>query len=164
MGMANKIIIMAVGDKEAIYRSVQCNNKSDVDNYKYENGQLHFSSQIFRDRFKKPSVDRATLCNNDPTYTQVSESDGVVELIVQDVRKITNITYLTPSGPEKGTLIDYQIDVIERPEEDNDAHAQIESQPEFKSPRTFKRMQEMLAILASSAGWKILPEDLRKIN
>jgi hypothetical protein len=165
--LVNVIALMVVmnddilDNDELIFRSVPCNSRSVVESYKISDGRLRIGSQAFRDREKKPSVDRAKLCNNDPTYTQFDESDGVISLVTGDVRQIKGITYTLQSG-SGNNIIEYDIDVIYRPISDNPAHAQIEPSPEFLKSSTFKKLQERLALLASNSGWLIPPEDLRE--
>lgn len=104
----------------------------------------------------RPSVDLAMLCNHDPVHTQMDSTDGVIELIIGRVRQIKNIRKIAGND-----TIEYDIDVIPRPKESNEAHAQIEPSPEFSSGSTFKKLKERLAILVSEAGWKIQPSELR---
>jgi len=147
---------ISVKDDELIYRRVACNTQSPVEFYRVENGILRVSSQAFRDREKRPSVDLAALCSSNPAHTQIDPTDGVIELIIGRVRQIKNIRKIVGND-----TIEYDIDVIPRPIESNEAHAQIEPSPEFSSGSTFKKLQERLARLASDAGWKIYPSELR---
>ena len=43
---------------------------------------LGFAPAAFRDRYKKPSVDRAKLKGFDPYLSRLDKTDGVVSLIV----------------------------------------------------------------------------------
>lgn len=137
-----------------MYRCVFCDNKQ---LYSFKEGKLVVSSQAFADRGQKPSVDRALLCRNHPSYTQKTFQDGVVSLVCNEVRKI-DLAQKDSKGKEK---FKYAIDVIARPLSDNVAHAQIEPSPEYQTRSVFRKLRERLAILASQREWEIVPENLR---
>src|SRR3954454_11694755 len=54
-------------------------------------GRIELSSQLFADRERRASVDRAKLCNSDPSYTQQDFADGVIAVLASDVRGITGL-------------------------------------------------------------------------
>src|SRR5437660_8074354 len=98
-----------VANDELLYRSVT----RDV-GFRDENGKRRPGSQAFADRQRKPSVDRAKRCNNDPTRTQMSPTDSVVSIFAYEVRGITNIV----GRDEHGQEYPYAIDVIPDPRPD----------------------------------------------
>ena len=132
-----------VEDDEELYRSIR------EGQYTIENGILRPNSQAFSDRYKKPSVDRANLVGNDPEQSKKSETDGVVSIVVTQVRETT--------------IEDYQLNVISRPIinhetlPDNPAHAQIEPNKEYTSDKHFRKVIQRLSRLAEERGWLIEP-------
>ncbi|MCC6453729.1 MAG: hypothetical protein IT328_02175 [Caldilineaceae bacterium] len=121
-----------------------------------DTGELRVTHTAFSDPQNKPSVDRARLCSNNPSWTQQDdERNGVVFLLAHEVRAIADI--ITNSNPP----IKHQIDVIHVPEEDNHAHAQIEPAPVISSKGTFRRLRVSLAFLANRRGWLIKPLEYR---
>jgi hypothetical protein len=154
----------SVSDNEIIYRCVFHGRNL----YRTKNGQLQISSQAFADRNQMPSVDRALLRNHQPSQTQKSSDDGVLSLVVLDVRQIDTVRQLDA----KGNLVQqHKIDVVPDPtigkvgEADNPAHAEIRPTPAYQTKSVFKKLQESLAKLATERieqkGWEILPSDLR---
>lgn len=129
-----------VEDDEVLFRSVErllWKQKND--------GEYYLSSQAFADRNCRPSVDRAKLCDHDPSYTQFRPSDYVCSLIAEDVRNIDTVV----KHDRKGTpCIQHNIDVEPVPRSDNDAHAEIYAVPEISGGRLFQRLLERLAYLA----------------
>jgi hypothetical protein len=104
----------------------------------------------------EPSVDRAKLCNNDPTHTQHEPKDGVISLIARDIRAIGTVEQYDKKGHLEYT---HTIDVIpdpiknQPPLPDNPAHAFAE--PEYRNEKTFRRLKQALA--RSRRGWEIEP-------
>jgi len=145
-----------VTDDEKLYRRIPNNPKL----YTVENGITRFSSQAFNDRKMEPSVDRAKLCNNDPTHTQHDSSDGVISLIAGDIRAIGTVEQYDKKGHLEYT---HTIDVIpvpiknQPPLPDNPAHASIIAEPEYRNEKTFRRLKQALARLATRRGWEIEP-------
>lgn len=147
-----------VSNDEVLYRRVPndpLNFSTSID------GILQVDSHAFMDPSQQISVDRAKLCNFDPTYTQNKNSlNGVVKLVAQDIRKIDDIEHGT-------THAQYGFDVIPAPVknhpeiEDNLAHAEIWSDPRNMSKNVFRRLRRALAMIANKYGWLILPEDAR---
>jgi len=145
-----------VTDDELLYRSVS------KDSYEYSvtKSTIKISSKAFFDRYMSPSVDRATICGNNPNSTLKSPNDGVVGLIAGDIRGISET-----QNDSKGQPISvYKIDVLPRPTEENPSHAQIEPSPEYKNNAPFKRVVEKLALQATiriqQYGWEIEPPEL----
>ena len=147
-----------VRDEEVLYRCIFFDSKNW---YRIEEKTASISSQAFADKEMCPSVDRASLCDNDPCYSQKDEKDAVVSLITQDVRLLKNVIQNNSKGELEFT---YKIDVLPRPCENNQAHAQIEPSPEYKNQTPFKKLRERLAYLANQRGWEIKPYELRHIN
>jgi hypothetical protein len=140
-------------DSEILYRCIFYGRNW----YKHEQGRLLISSQAFSDRNFQPSVDRASLRRNNPCLTQCDSKDGVVSLLTCEVRLID-----VSQNNEKGNPIHpYKIDVVPRPMDTNDSHAQIEASPEYKNKAPFRKVQERLAYLANQRSWEIFPHDFR---
>jgi hypothetical protein len=148
----------SVADNELLYRCVFYKTSDGTKTYKVEGDKAYVSIYAFRDAASAPSVDRALLCRQNPTYTQKNTEDGVVVLICQDVRLIDSVVQKDSKGKEEFT---YKIDVLPRRLPDNDAHAQIEPTPTYRSKSVFRKLLERLAFLANQREWEILPWDLR---
>jgi hypothetical protein len=144
-----------VGDEEVLYRCVFY----DKNWYQIQGNTATISSQAFTDRGMCPSVDRADLCDNNASYSQKDEKDAVVSLITKDVRLIDSVIQNNPKGEPEFT---YKIDVLPRPCEENQAHAQIEPSPEYRNNKPFRKLLERLAYLAKQRGWEIEPYELRQ--
>lgn len=146
--------IQTVLDDETLYRSVPIGHnlyRTDPD------GRWRLSSQAFNDRTKEPSVDRAALCDNDPTRSQFRSTDGVVKVYAKEVRSISGIS--GSGGETAGHTVIYDIDVVPVPLPENPAHAVIKPSPAYKSGSVFKRVLEALAGHATRHGWVIPPGD-----
>jgi hypothetical protein len=146
-----------VRDEETVYRRIPHGTPNGNKFYSITNTTVKISSQAFTDREKCPSVDRAVLCDHDPSYSQISSDDGVVSFLCNQIRAIDNIKYAPGTAQE----VVYKIDIIWRPIESNKAHSQIEPSPEYKNEKVFRRLRERLAYLANERGWEIFPVDLR---
>jgi hypothetical protein len=158
MAVATRVVAKTlVDDLEHLYRRVESGR-----NYcKKENDGWRISSSAFDDRHLKPSVDRASLRDNDPVKTQIDRQDGVALLIASEVRQISK-QGLDPEPQEGGSkLVTYHVDVLHRPEPENPAHSQVEPTPPYKTPSVFKRIREALARLAAKRPWLIEPEEIR---
>jgi hypothetical protein len=142
-----------VDDDEVLYRRVPHR----PNHFRHENGRIRVTSQAFSDRRFRPSVDRATLCGNDPTSTQTDPTDAVASLITFQVRGIDTVEQRDERGE---VVIRHAIDVEPNPIRndpvlpDNPAHAEIYAIPEMRNERTFRRLREALAMLAE---WQIPP-------
>jgi hypothetical protein len=150
-----------VADDEFLYRCIFYKTLDGTKTYKIENGKVYVSISAFRDASLTPSVDRAALCEYNPVYTQKNPEDGVVSLICQDVRLIDSVVQKDPKGKEEFT---YKIDVLPRPLPDNNAHAQIEPTPSYRSKSVFRKLLERLAFLANQREWEILPLEFRQLK
>lgn len=145
----------SIDDAEQLYRSVQ--NEPEI-YFPVVNGVRKFSSQVFNDRSQKISVDLASL-RESPADTKWNPTDGVVYLVTQEVRGITNICVQGENGPC------YAFDVFHRPVlpgngeglPENQAHAQIEASPHFVSSSRFKKLKEALALIVSQRPWLVEP-------
>lgn len=146
-----------VSDEEELYRSVR---REQADEYFYDstNGQLIIESKAFLDRNKEPSVDRAMLKGFDPRKSRIGENDGVVSLITGEVRQIGDVVSNVPDGSK----LNHAIDVIAKPEPQNEAHALIVVQPAYfpsdKKDKAFKLLRKALARLATQRGWTLEPK------
>lgn len=135
-----------VGNDEILYRRVparpECVAETD--------GQRIVSASAFNDRGRKPSVDRANLCGNNPSSCKNDEADGVAFLVTEHVRRIDSVRR---PPPEQAF---YRVDVVARPIpanserglRENPAHAQVESDPAMESDARFRKLKEALARLA----------------
>ena len=110
-----------VRNEEELYRSVRGKLEEE---YSYSpKDSLQISSEAFRDRDRKPSVDRAELRGYDPTLSKLSDTDGVVSLMIADVRGIGIVK--TKIQNEDA------VDVVYNPTPENPAHSQIIVKPEL---------------------------------
>lgn len=148
-----------VADDEFLYRCIFYKTSDGTKTYKVEDNKVYVSISAFRDASLAPSVDRAILCEYNPTHTQKNLEDGVVSLICQDVRLIDAVVQKDSKGKEEFT---YKIDVLPRPLPNNDAHAQIEPTPAYRSKSVFRKLLERLAFLANQREWEILPWEFRQ--
>lgn len=145
-----------VRNEEELYRSVRGKLEEE---YSYDSkGKLRISSEAFRDRDRKPSVDRAELRGFNPVLSKLSDTDDVVSLITADVRAIGAVK--TKNLNED--VVIHAVDVVYAPTAENPAHSQIVVNPEFfgsksKQRNVFKLLQLTLAELAEKNGWTLEP-------
>ena len=145
-----------VRNDEILYRSVRGKYGEE---YAYDNiGKLKISSEAFRDRNKKPSVDRAELRGFNPVLSKLSDTDGVVSLMAADVRAIGTVKTKILNED----VVIHAVDVVYAPTPENPAHSQIVVNPEFfgsksKERNVFKLLQLALAELAEKNGWTLEP-------
>ena len=145
-----------IRDDEVLYRSVRGKYGEE---YSYDNiGKLKISSEAFRDRERKPSVDRAELKESNPSLSKRNDTDGIISLITADVRAIGTVK--TKIQNTDTTV--HAVDVIYDPIPENPAHSQIVVNPEFfgsknKQRNVFKLLQFALAELAEKNGWTLEP-------
>jgi len=123
-----------VADKEKLYRRVF------PEHILLSDGIRQIHSQAFTDRYRQPSVDRARLCNNDPTRTQQQPGFGVISVRAFQVRQIV-LVQQDPAGQEVTVR---PFDVSPDPLPDNPAHAVISTIPEFDTPKTFRKLLDRL--------------------
>ena len=145
-----------VRNEEELYRSVRGKLEEE---YSYgPKGNLQISSEAFRDRDRKPSVDRAELRGYDPTLSKLSDTDGVISLMTADVRAIG----IVKTKIQNEDAVVHAVDVVYAPTSENPAHSLIIVKPEFfgsknKQRNTFKLLQFALAELAEKNGWTVKP-------
>ena len=152
-----------VSDDEELYRNVRGEEDADESRINPNTGRLEFTSQAFLDRKSTPSIDRAKLKNFEPRQSLLSDTNGIVSLITEEVRQIGTVV----SKNKKGKNINHAVDVIHdpKPPEDpqNKAHSLIVVEPKFlssdKQGKAFKLLRKALAILATRRGWKLEPSD-----
>ncbi|MCY1204296.1 hypothetical protein D9M68_356920 [compost metagenome] len=144
----------AVGDEEIVYRRIQNNSGC----YLEVSGSLRLSKSAFNDPAQKPSVDRAALLGNDPARSQTQPDQGIVSLVVRDVRRISDVV---TTDQNQNVITHHAVDVVADPVAGNPAHAQVVVHPLFGSKRPFDRLKESLARLASQRGWEIPPASER---
>lgn len=151
-----------VADDEILYRSIsskrnQCTRDA--------NGSWRLSSQAFTDSSLQPSVDRACLCEYDPSRAKKSPEDGIVSLVTIDVRNIKDFKQTDKGKPiadENGQELMHAFDVIPDPittHPENPAHALITASPGYSGKSAFKRLIERLARMAEARGWAITPQE-----
>jgi hypothetical protein len=145
-----------IRDDEVLYRSVRGKYGEE---YSYDNiGKLKISSEAFRDRERKPSVDRAELNEFNPSLSKRNDTDGIVSLITADVRAIGTVK----TKNQNADAIAHAVDIIYDPIPENPAHSKIVVSPEFlgsknKQRNVFKLLQLALAELAEKNGWTLEP-------
>jgi hypothetical protein len=148
-----------ISDQEELYRSVR-SDEIYKEFYYNDVGQLIITEEAFRDRNKEPSVDRAKLRGFNPILSKLSETDGIVSLIANDVRSIGDVKTNNDNG-ESFHSVDVVYDPINEPIE-NLAHSQITVEPKFfgsdnKQKKAFKLLRIALARLATKKGWTVEP-------
>jgi hypothetical protein len=134
-------------DAELLYRRIPDKEEHFK---KLGDGQLGLNSTAFNDRYRRPSVDRAGLCGNDPRHTQKEPSAGVVRLPAGEVRGIAlDKQCLDKQGLDKQGLDKqglgkqgkeaehYRVDVLAAPLSDNAAQAVIATDPALDSDKVF---------------------------
>jgi hypothetical protein len=145
-----------VRNEEELYRSVRGKLEEE---YSYgPKGNLQISSEAFRDRDRKPSVDRAELRKFNPALSKLSDTDGVVSLMTAEVRAIG----IVKTKIQNEDAVVHAVDVVYDPTPENPAHSQIIVKPELfgsksKQKNTFKLLQLALAELAAKNGWTVEP-------
>lgn len=114
-------------------------------------GDLEVLPMAFYDKKNEPSVDRASIHNNDPSKTQGTVEDGVINLLAGDVRNME---------------IDYhKIDIKPDSTDENPAHSRIIMIPNVnKVPSDMQKglrqkFRENLALIANQLGWSIEPAE-----
>ncbi len=145
-----------VRNEEELYRSVRGELGEE---YSYgPKGNLQISSEAFRDRDRKPSVDRAELREFNPTLSKLSDTDGIVSLMTANVRAIGAVETKVLNED----VVVHAVDVVYAPTPENPAHSQIIVKPEFfgsknKQRNVFKLLRLALAELAEKNGWTLEP-------
>lgn len=145
----------AVGKHELLYRVVDAN-----DLVALPEGKVQIRPEAFRDRFNRPSVDRAHLRNFDPNLSIVAfgADRGIVAIYAQEVRAISPLDdYDTKGNPITGP----QVDVEPKPEENNASHAEIFGTPVIEKDKLFKRLRVSLSRIAEGNYELVLWPDAR---
>jgi len=157
-----------VDDEETLFRSVSDEATAphwarDVD------GVLRVSAAAFFDPGFKPSVDRAKLCNNDPTWTRRAERDGVAKLSAQAIRSI-DPDEVADRDSKQHVLQRRSVDVVPdrreanatTGERENPAHALVVTTPQIaKDNSSWRRVRIALARVATDGGWALEPASAR---
>lgn len=145
-----------ISNEEHLYRSVRGELRENE--YTYDTtGRLKIRSNAFRDRNKKPSVDRASLREFNPALSRLDVSDGIVTLLTADVRAIGDVTTRIDE-----TSVRHRVDVDYAPLAQNPAHSQIVIYPDYLGSKTkqenaFYLLRVALARLATTNGWTLRP-------
>ena len=150
--------VTKINDDELLYRSIRADPI--FDEYTYDDEKnLVILPNAFKDGRTRPSVSRAGMDGVDPCIFpyRLSQTDGIVGLIAGEIRAINDVT----SQLENETFV-YEVDIEHKPNEINEAHAQIFAIPKFQGkPKekedAFDRLKISLANLASKGGWIVEP-------
>lgn len=148
--------ITSIADDETLCRRVP------EDRLGHDNqGHVRLSARVFRDRYCRPSVYRASLLES-VEQVQETSTDGVLALAARAIRGMHPI----PRNDAKGNRIqEYSIDVEHKPDGPAPtlayAHSEVFLRPDMPHEKTCGRMYEALAILAQDQ-WIILPKELRR--
>lgn len=149
-----------VGDDEQLYRRVQERVGEQQFCFRVEGDRVVFLHGAFNDPNKRPSVDRAILkFQGDPHLSRKSAHDGIVSLQASGIRRLgAAIQSFDSKG--KPTADKYEVDVTADPRLGNCSHALVVMSPLTFSDRTFRRLKEGLARLATEAGWTVAPQSV----
>ena len=155
----------SIRNDEELYRSVR--GELDAEEYLIEREKLRIRSNAFRDRNKKPSVDRAELKKSNPCCSKRNDTDGIVSLITANVRAIGTVVTKTQNEDVVVHTVDVIYDPNPKSDPKNHAHSHIVVDPDFfdtdifdtnsKRERTFDRLRVALAKLATKNGWTLEP-------
>ena len=146
-------ILSPVRNDEILYRSIRGEEGNE---YKTIKGKPDFNEAAFKARNRKPSVDRTKLRDH-PSLSRLSETDGIVSLIVHKVRAIKSVR----RRPEDKKAV-YAVDVIYAPTMENPAHSEIIVIPEYfgsnkERKYAYKLLRIALALIATENGWTLKP-------
>ena len=145
-----------VRDNEELYRSVR--GRLEDEEYIFNHGKLRILPKAFRDRHRKPSVDRAILREH-PSLSRLNETDGIVSLIAREIRALKAVETKTHDNE-----VLHAVDVVYDPKQENPAHSQIIVTPEFfgsknKQKLAFRLLRIALAELVTQHGrWTLQPK------
>jgi len=135
-----------IPDAEILQRRLQPDRKHCV----FADGKWRASTQAFGDRGGKPSVDQASLCPTGLAWTQDGDPRNGVAVVLTGSVRLIKIT----AEAEGKRRVEHAVDVHSRPIKDvpnlpdNEAHAQIEPQPEWATGNAFRKLLERLSRLA----------------
>ena len=136
-----------VADCEMLYRAV-----FDDDIWRDEAGKIIVGSEAFRDRYNRPSVDRAHLCDHNSRLTRdyFGEDRGVVGLYAHEIRAISPLDdFDDKSNLIEGPQVDVEPKPIDEPDSiPNPAHAEIFGTPAIEKKGLFKRLRIRLSRIA----------------
>ena len=136
-----------VADRELLYRVVY-----DDDIWRDEVGAIIVGSEAFRDRYNRPSVDRAHLRDHNPRLSRdaFGIDRGVVGLYAHEVRAISPLDdFDDKSKPIKGPQVDVEPKPIDEPGlVPNPAHAEVFGTPAIEKKALFKRLRIRLSRIA----------------
>lgn len=141
-----------IGDAEIVLRSI----RDQSGEYTFRDGILRVSTTAFNDRDRKPSVDREII-RVIPALAKKSDTDGVLSLVVSDVRLISNVKTNDPKGRP---VAEHSVDVTPDPIDGNVSHCLIICRPALHNETVFKKLKEALARLAERGGWRVPPASL----
>lgn len=123
-----------VQDDELLYRGVRRK-------YWVETAEgFRLSKQAFTEPEYKISVNRAALCDCDPSSVQEDSTCFVRRILAERIRSISNVGKYHNTEQVTG----HAIDVHPAPLETNDAHAEIVANPEINNEKIFRRLQASL--------------------
>ena len=130
----------SVQDNEELYQSIR--GELEAKEYSFDRGKLIILPAAFRDRHKKPSVDRAKLREFTPSLSKLNETDGIVSIMASDVRAIGEVK----TKVQNEDVVVHTVDVTADPTAENPAHSQIIVNPGFfdsknKQRNAFKLLQ-----------------------
>ena len=124
-------------------------------------GSIEINSQAFYEGESRISVDRASLCNNDPRHTLNGFEGGVVSFVTSEIRNINDLAR-NQRGENTNTTQYFIIEVEPAPIPNNIAHAEICAIPAFTDADkrgAYKKLCRRLARLAEEKPWEIFPND-----
>ena len=141
-----------IKNDEQIYRRIDVNSSSIPDAQKkyvyHSENEIEIKPRAFNG--DRPSVDLARLTNFNPKDTQKEKENGVVYLIVGDVRELD--------------VRHHTVDVKHKPIPENRAHSEIVIIPKPNAPETrsqkdkaLQDLRENLALLIDDNNWLLKP-------
>lgn len=145
-----------ITDDEILYRCLF----PGMDMYRFRPDKtLEITSQAFADREYRASVDRASLCDNNPRHTLIDPMGGVVSVVAGDVRSIAGLSRNNKAGDP---LQSFTVDVEHVPLPSNNAHAEIYTISPFTDTdkKVYRRLRIALAQLAEARQCEIFPSRL----
>lgn len=152
-----------VDNKELLYRAVRAIGEGPPQYHIEPNGKVRISASAFADKEREVSVDRAKLRNHNPSLSRKSETDGVLGLYADAIRKVVF------THAEQPYRVNVRPDPIPADNPlglpENLAHALIYCEPPCGDKPFNRKLIVQLARLATEledSAWMIKPADLRK--
>ena len=139
-----------VSPDELLYRVVYASDLT-----RKADGKVEVKPEAFRDRYNRPSVDRAYLRNFNPNLSRdaFGSGRGIIALYTREIRAISPLE----DNDEKGNSIEGPlIDVESKPEEHNLSHAEIFGKPTIEKKNLFRRLRVRLSRIAEQHQDQIL--------